>query len=340
MKKLSLLFSAFILLTAFTCENEPLEGDFVTDEPNVTCEQALMNTATAAQNFAALNEENYEEEYSGACSALKTAFENQLEACGDPDGSLQAAIDALGNCNLNASPCEVATSAAAAAQQVLNQATEEEYADACNAYVFVLQQQINECGDADGSIQGIIDGLGDCNQGGGNVDNYALMTANLIGEQFDYMVPFFYPVFNKAVYIATFTGDDNQEKFLHIQGNTTPTGMTDFTKEVNLYIPESLWSVGTYTLDDDPFAYDSNNNTTPQANYNMIYNNGDGSSQTYELDNGGTITIIEFNLQDRIIRGTFEFTFTRYFVGTGEETGPFECLNGTFDYSLDDEYFD
>ena len=26
MKKLSLLFSVFILLTAFTCENEPLEG--------------------------------------------------------------------------------------------------------------------------------------------------------------------------------------------------------------------------------------------------------------------------------------------------------------------------
>ncbi len=162
MKKLSLLLSVFILLTAFTCENEPLEGDFVTDEPNVTCEQALMNTATAAQNFAALTEENYEEEYSGACSALKTAFENQLEACGDPDGSLQAAIDALGTCNLNASPCEVATSAAATAQQVLNQATEEEYADACNAYAFVLQQKINECGDEDGSIQDIIDGLGDC----------------------------------------------------------------------------------------------------------------------------------------------------------------------------------
>jgi hypothetical protein len=162
MKKISLLLSVFVLLTAFTCENEPLEGDFVTDEPNVTCEQALMNTATAAQNFAALTEENYEEEYFGACSALKSAFENQLEACGDPDGSLQAAIDALGNCNLNASPCEVATSAAATAQQVYNQATEEEFTEACNAYAFVLQQKINECGDEDGSIQDIIDSLGNC----------------------------------------------------------------------------------------------------------------------------------------------------------------------------------
>ena len=32
MKKLGILFSIFILLTAFTCENEPLEGDFVSEE--------------------------------------------------------------------------------------------------------------------------------------------------------------------------------------------------------------------------------------------------------------------------------------------------------------------
>jgi hypothetical protein len=32
MKKLSFLFSLFVLLTAFTCENEPLEGDFINEE--------------------------------------------------------------------------------------------------------------------------------------------------------------------------------------------------------------------------------------------------------------------------------------------------------------------
>ncbi|WP_033960591.1 hypothetical protein [Psychroserpens jangbogonensis] len=32
MKKLGILFSIFMLLTAFTCENEPLEGDFVSEE--------------------------------------------------------------------------------------------------------------------------------------------------------------------------------------------------------------------------------------------------------------------------------------------------------------------
>src|SRR5690606_5825744 len=100
MKKLSLLLSVFILLTAFTCENEPLEGDFVTDEPNVTCEQALMNTATAALNFVSATESNYNQ----LCVAYRNALEDQIDACGDTDGSLQAAIDSL-NCE-NTNPEE------------------------------------------------------------------------------------------------------------------------------------------------------------------------------------------------------------------------------------------
>lgn len=239
MKKLSLLFSVFILLTAFTCENEPLEGDFVTDEPSVTCEQALMNTATAAQNFAALTEENYEEEYSGACSTLKTAFENQLEACGDPDGSLQAAIDALGTCNLNASPCEIATSAAATAQQVLNQATEEEYADACNAYAFVLQQKINECGDEDGSIQDIIDGLGDCMQSNNNQVG-ELYYENLTEDLFSALISYpnvsggELPRVQINLYNVTFDEIDSGE---------------DFNNLVNVYLELELneLQTGTYT---------------------------------------------------------------------------------------------
>ena len=91
MKKLSLLVSAFILLTAFTCENEPLEGDFVTDEPDVTCEQASMNTVTAALNFVSATEATYTQ----LCVAYRNALEDQIAACGDPDGSIQAGIDVL-----------------------------------------------------------------------------------------------------------------------------------------------------------------------------------------------------------------------------------------------------
>ena len=42
MKKLSTLFTLFILLTAFTCENEPLEGEFI-NENNIDVSDANPN---------------------------------------------------------------------------------------------------------------------------------------------------------------------------------------------------------------------------------------------------------------------------------------------------------
>ncbi|MCK8482126.1 hypothetical protein [Psychroserpens algicola] len=36
------------------------------------------------------------------------------------------------------------------------------YEDLCNAYKLALQQQKEACGDSSGTIQSIIDGLGDC----------------------------------------------------------------------------------------------------------------------------------------------------------------------------------
>lgn len=50
MKKLSLLFSMFVLLTAFTCENEPLEGDFVSEEiDNNNNNTSLVGTWTLVE---------------------------------------------------------------------------------------------------------------------------------------------------------------------------------------------------------------------------------------------------------------------------------------------------
>lgn len=160
MKKLSLLFSVFILLTAFTCENEPLEGEFVTDDPDLTCEQASMNTVTAALNFVSATEATYTQ----LCIAYRNALEDQIAACGDPDGSIQAGIDVLGICTAEPDACEAATTGVVIAEQNFSNATEENYTDLCNIYKTFLQNKITECGDVDGSIQDIIDGLGDCTQ--------------------------------------------------------------------------------------------------------------------------------------------------------------------------------
>ena len=91
MKKLSGLLCLFILLTAFTCEDEPLEGEFLT---GVSCEEAVLNTADAALAFLSVTDDNYTQ----LCNTYKAALQAQIEACGDDDGSLQAAIDALGDC--------------------------------------------------------------------------------------------------------------------------------------------------------------------------------------------------------------------------------------------------
>ena len=102
MKKLGLLLSFFILLTAFTCENEPLEGDFVTDDgPNATsCVDAIQNTADAANAFVQATPTNY----SQLCNAYVSALEDQLAFCGDDTGAIQTLIDGLGDCNSDEEP--------------------------------------------------------------------------------------------------------------------------------------------------------------------------------------------------------------------------------------------
>lgn len=96
MRKFGVLLSIFVLLTAFTCENEPLEGDFVSENPS-SCEDAIAVTAQAALDFIGVNDDNY----TTLCVAYRNALEAQIDACGDPDGSLQLAVNDLGNCDNN-----------------------------------------------------------------------------------------------------------------------------------------------------------------------------------------------------------------------------------------------
>ncbi|MGV6828310.1 MAG: fibronectin type III domain-containing protein [Flavobacteriales bacterium] len=196
------------------------------------------------------------------------------------------------------------------------------------AYDFYLRAQ---CGD------GFSDWVGPISNTPEEVlQSHALMTANIKGVQYDYMVPFLWQTFiNEAVSIVTFS--DNEELYLKIQGNSEPQNSNfDTNKEINIFIPETNWELGTYNLGNDYIDTEEN----PQAFVNLVY--FDSAQGTFQANEGefGSITITEFNLEERIIKGTFEFTFTLYDVNTNIETGPFDCLDGTFDYSLDDTYFD
>jgi len=94
MKKISYLLLLFVLLTAFTCENEPLEGEFE-EQNEISCEAAAQNTQNAALAFLEVTNETY----SQLCIAYKNALQIQIEFCGDPEGILQTQIDSLGDCN-------------------------------------------------------------------------------------------------------------------------------------------------------------------------------------------------------------------------------------------------
>ena len=158
----------FVLLTAFTCENEPLEGDFG-GNTNVSCEIATQNLLTAAENFASATPTD--SNYTQLCLAYKIALQDQIIACGD-DGTLQAVFDNLGDCGDDPQPdeCDNATTAANQAESAFNNADDSNYSVLCNAYKGALQDKITACGDTNGNIQSIIDGLGDCIQSTTNVE--------------------------------------------------------------------------------------------------------------------------------------------------------------------------
>lgn len=159
MKRIFALLTFLVLFTAITCENEPIDEGIQVVEPGGSCEQAVLNTAEAALAFLEINEGNYEQ----LCNAYRDALEAQILACGDPDGSIQQGIDALGDCTDPGSfdDCEAATEAASLAEINFNNATDDNFEELCNSYRLALENQITECGD-DGTIQAILNDLGEC----------------------------------------------------------------------------------------------------------------------------------------------------------------------------------
>ena len=91
-KIFSLLVLLMVLLNA--CQNEPYEGEIIIIENPDPCELAIEETEIAESNF---NNATYSD-YSDLCLAYKEALQNQINVCGDPDGSLLAIVNGLGDC--------------------------------------------------------------------------------------------------------------------------------------------------------------------------------------------------------------------------------------------------
>ncbi|MCK8479919.1 hypothetical protein [Psychroserpens algicola] len=94
MKKNLLLLLCTTLFMFISCEDEPIDGDLTGGGEIPSCATAIENTVQAAVNFSASNADTYTQ----LCIAYRNALQSQILACGDDDGSVQLAIDALGDC--------------------------------------------------------------------------------------------------------------------------------------------------------------------------------------------------------------------------------------------------
>ena len=133
-------------------------GEFPTDV--VTCEDLEITTETAQLAYQATFASDVDfinsAAFSAACTAYIEALNNQRTFCGDADNALLTIIDGLGACQIT---CDQAITNTAEAESQYITATIGNFDEKCAQYFNYLQEQIDICGDTDGSIQGNIDTL-------------------------------------------------------------------------------------------------------------------------------------------------------------------------------------
>ncbi|MCK8479296.1 DUF6252 family protein [Psychroserpens algicola] len=128
----------------------------------ITCDDTEEIALEARANWLASFDPSLEyidqDTYQSTCNTYREALRVQRDYCGDLDGELQQAIDELNVCPFR---CTFATQNRNTAQAAIEAATIANYAVACDNYRFYLEQQLETCGDDDGSIQLALDNL-DC----------------------------------------------------------------------------------------------------------------------------------------------------------------------------------
>ncbi|MBL0013301.1 MAG: hypothetical protein IPP30_05910 [Flavobacterium sp.] len=163
-----------------------------------------------------------------------------------------------------------------------------------------------------------------------SIDNSpALMTANIAGVPYNTMVPYLYSVTGNDITVLNGNPTVGQFTYVQVQGVTSDIVANSY--QLNLYIPSNLWSPGTYNLSD---AIDFE--TADYCQLLLLTNYG-AAEVTNNVLISGSVTITEFNEVTRRIKGTFSFRYEKSVDGV--VAGEYEVSNGTFNYALDDPYF-
>jgi hypothetical protein len=135
-----------------------IDVEMVADAAQIAYEESFSS------DLEFVNSSNFEI----ACSAYIEALNAQRTYCGDADGALQDIIDNLGDCQIT---CEQAITNSGEAESQYITATIGDFDEKCAQYLLYLQEQIEICGDADGNIQAVIDGLNCGDDDGDGVPN-------------------------------------------------------------------------------------------------------------------------------------------------------------------------
>lgn len=164
-----------------TTQEDPLNGGIFYKVPLTsgsipavvfTCDDADEETALAQAAFDATTapELTYisSDDYTNACQVFVQAMLQQRTYCNDLNGALEIKINDLNPCPF---PCEFAVANRDVAEAAFELATIGNYVLACTDYQFYLQEQIEFCGDPDGTIQLELDSINCGDDDGDGIPN-------------------------------------------------------------------------------------------------------------------------------------------------------------------------
>lgn len=131
--------------------------------------------------------------------------------------------------------------------------------------------------------------------------------------------------------LETYVTPLTSHKYLVLQGTDMSLNGSASTESIliNIRIPESQWAVGVYQLKDDV--------SFPMNGLNSCVSLVEAGAGNKTKSLSGTIVITEFDPIGKRIKGNFSFTYFRENDTFLEQ--PLTFNNGTFNYKLDDPYF-
>lgn len=131
--------------------------------------------------------------------------------------------------------------------------------------------------------------------------------------------------------LETYVTPLTSHKYLVLQGTDMRIDGTPSAESIliNIRIPQSQWAVGVYELKDDV--------SFPMNGLNSCIGLVEAGAGNKTKSLSGTISITEFDPIAKRIKGNFNFTYFRENDALLQHQLTF--TNGTFNYKLDDPYF-